>query len=462
MGSSKKSWEKRLVGERDPMTVDFVESLSYDKRLYKYDIVGSIAHAQMLAEQKLITRAELKAIKDGLIEISQEIAEGRFKFDKTYEDIHMAIEAALVAKIGEAGKKLHTGRSRNDQVATDIRLWMRDEIEVLRAKITGLQKAFVKLASKYVKDVMPGYTHLQRAQPIVIASYLLSFVEQLERDFIRLKNCKELLSISPLGSGAVAGSTLPLDRKSTAKQLGFSDISYSSIDAVSDRDFCAEFIFDCALIATHLSRLAEDWIIYSSDEFGFVRIDDSYCTSSSMMPQKRNPDVLELIRGKTAGVYGSLVAMLTILKAQPTGYNRDLQEDKIHIFSAADTVKASLDMVQAIVSHAKFDTRKISAGLEEGFLDATALAEYLVGKGMAFREAHGIVGALVTHCEKVNKKLADLSLDEFKKHSSLIDSDVYEYLGAKNVVNKYVTEGSAGPRQAKEQVAYWTSELGQR
>ncbi len=462
MGSSKKSWEKRLVGECDPMTVDFVESLSYDKRLYKYDIVGSIAHAQMLAEQKLITRAELKAIKDGLIEISQEIAEGRFKFDKTYEDIHMAIEAALVAKIGEAGKKLHTGRSRNDQVAADIRLWMRDEIGVLRAKITGLQKAFVKLAGKYVKDVMPAYTHLQRAQPIVIASYLLSFVEQLERDFIRLKNCKELLNISPLGSGAVAGSTLPLDRKSTAKQLGFSDISYSSIDAVSDRDFCAEFIFDCALIATHLSRLAEDWIIYSSDEFGFVRIDDSYCTSSSMMPQKRNPDVLELIRGKTAGVYGSLVAMLTILKAQPTGYNRDLQEDKIHIFSAADTVKASLDMVQAIVSHAKFDTRKISAGLEEGFLDATSLAEYLVGKGVAFREAHGIVGALVTHCEKVNKKLADLSLDEFKKHSSLIESDVYGYLGAKNVVNKYVTEGSAGPRQAKEQVAYWASELGQR
>ncbi|MDH4238450.1 MAG: argininosuccinate lyase [Phycisphaerae bacterium] len=462
MGKSKKSWEKRLVGQPDPLMVDFVQSLSYDKRLYKYDIVASIAHTQMLADQKLISKAELKEIKTGLIEISQEIEEGKFKFDKMCEDIHMAIETALVAKIGEPGKKLHTGRSRNDQVAADIRLWMRDEIEALQSKITAIQKAFVKLAEKYVKDVMPAYTHLQRAQPIVIAAYLLSFVEQFERDFIRLKNCRNMLKISPLGSGAITGSTLSLDRESTAKQLGFSDISYSSIDAVSDRDFCAEFIFDCALIATHLSRLAEDWIIYSSNEFGFVRIDDSYCTSSSMMPQKRNPDALELIRAKTAGVYGSLMAMLTILKAQPTGYNRDLQEDKIHIFSAADTVKASLVMAQAIVSHAKFDTKKISAGLEEGFLDATALAEYLVGKGIAFREAHGIVGSLVASCEKANKKLADLSLDEFKKNSPAIETDVYESLGPINVVAKYATDGAAGPKQAKEQIAYWNKQLAKR
>jgi argininosuccinate lyase len=462
MAKAEKSWEKRLGGEPDELTVDFVESLSVDKRLYKYDIVGSIAHAQMLAEQKLITKAELKQIKDGLIESSQEIAEGRFKFDKTYEDIHMAIEAALVAKIGEAGKKLHTGRSRNDQVATDVRLWMRDEIEILQAKITQLQKAFVKLAEKYSGDVMPAYTHLQRAQPIAIAVYLLSFVEQLDRDFMRLKNCTTLVNISPLGSGAVAGSTLALERKSTAKQLGFSDISYNAVDAVSDRDFCAEFIFDCALIATHLSRLAEDWIVYSSSEFGFVRIDDSYCTSSSMMPQKRNPDVLELIRAKTAGVYGSLMAMLTILKGQPSGYNRDLQEDKVHIFAASDTVKACLDIGRAVVLHAKFDTKKILAGLEEGFLDATALAEYLVGKGVAFREAHGVVGKLVVYCEKENKKLADLGLDELKRHCALMETDVYESLGAANVVGKYVTEGSAGFGQAKEQVAYWNKQLAQR
>ncbi len=306
---------------------------------------------------------------------------------------------------------------------------------------------------------MPAYTHLQRAQPVVIAMYLLSFVEQLKRDFIRLKNCGKMLKISPLGSGAIAGSTLPLDSESTAKQLGFSDISYNSIDATSDRDFCAEFIFDCALSATHLSRLAEDWIIYSSTEFAFVRIDDSHCTSSSMMPQKRNPDVLELIRAKTAGVYGSLMAMMTLLKAQPSGYNRDLQEDKIHIFSAADTVKASLDMAQAVVSLVKFDTKKISTGLEEGFLDATALAEYLVGKGVAFRQAHGIVGSLVAYCEKAEKKLADLTLDQFKEYSPLIDKDVYESIGVANVVAKYATEGAAGTRQAKEQIAYWKKQL---
>jgi argininosuccinate lyase len=458
----KKSWEKRLAGEPDELVVDFVESLSVDKRLYKYDIAGSIAHAQMLAEQKLISKDEFKQIKDGLIEISQEITEGRFKFDKSLEDIHMAIEAALIAKIGEAGKKLHTGRSRNDQVATDIRLWIRDEIEILQAKITLLQKAFVKSAGKYAEDVMPGYTHLQRAQPITIASYLLSFVEQLERDLARLKNCRELLNISPLGSGAVAGSTLPIERKSTAKQLGFADISYNSIDAVGDRDFCAEFIFDCALIATHLSRLAEDWIIYSSSEFGFIRINDSYCTSSSMMPQKRNPDILELIRAKTAGVYGSLMAMLTILKGQPSGYNRDLQEDKIHIFAASDTVRASLDMVCAVLAHMKFNTKKISAGLEEGFLDATALAEYLVGKGLAFRKAHGIAGSLVAYCEEQGKKLAELGLDEFKKHSPAIEADVYESIGTAKVVSKYVTEGAAGTKQAKEQIAYWQKQLAER
>jgi argininosuccinate lyase len=462
MTDIKKSWEKRLAGEPDKLMVDFVESLSYDKRLYKYDIVGSIAHAEMLAKQKLISKDEFKQIKEGLIEISEEIAEGRFKFDKRYEDIHMAVEAALIAKIGQAGQKIHTGRSRNDQVATDIRLWMRDQIETLQSKISTVQQAFVELAGKHTEDIMPAYTHLQRAQPIVIAAYLLSFVEQLERDYIRLKNCRSLLNISPLGSGAVAGSTLPLDRKSTAEQLGFSDFSYNSIDAVSDRDFCAEFIFDCALIAAHLSRLAEDWIIYSSNEFDFVRIDDSFCTSSSMMPQKRNPDCLELIRAKTGSVYGSLMAMLTILKAQPSGYNRDLQEDKIHIFAASDTVEASLDIVSAVVSHTMFNTKKISAGLQEGFLDATALAEYLVAKGVPFRQAHSIVGVLVTDCEKQNKKLADLSVDDLKKYSAFIEKDVYEYLGTENVARKYVTEGAAGPNQAKRQIAYWKNELDAR
>jgi len=462
MAKSKKSWEKRLAGTPDPITVDFVESLSVDKRLYKYDIAGSIAHARMLAAQKLISREQLKQISDGLIEISEEIAAGRFKFEPAYEDIHMVIEAALTEKIGDAGKKLHTGRSRNDQIATDLRLWMRDEIEILQAKLTGLQKALVKVAAKYPDSVMPGYTHLQRAQPIVVGMYLLSFVEQFERDYIRLANCRRLLNVSPLGSGAIAGSTLPLDRKYTARELGFSDISYNSIDAVGDRDFCAEFVFDCALTAAHLSRLAEDWILYASNEFGFVSIGDRYCTCSSMMPQKRNPDLLELIRAKTARVYGSLMAILTILKGQPSGYNRDLQEDKVHLFAAADTVRSSLDAARAVVLHTSFNTAAIAADINDGFLDATAMAEYLVSKGVAFREAHGIVGSLVAYCDKKGKRLGELDLNYLKQHCDLIDKDIYESLGAENVVSRYVTEGAAGPRQVRQQIKYWNRELAQR
>jgi argininosuccinate lyase len=462
MTQIKKSWEKRLSGGPDELTVNFVESLSIDNRLYKYDIVGSIAHAQMLAEQNLITKEELRQIKDALIEISEQIEAGKFKFQKHYEDIHMAIEAALVEKTGDAGKKLHTGRSRNDQVATDIRLWLRDEIEIMRGKITLLQKAFVKLAGQYVQDIMPGYTHLQRAQPVTIASYLLSFVEKLERDYIRLKNCRDLLNAGPLGSGAIAGSTLPLDRKNTAKQLGFADITYNSIDSVSDRDFCAEFIFDCTVIAAHLSSLAEDLILFASNEFSFLWVDDAFCTSSSMMPQKRNLDVAELIRGKTGGIYGSLVAMLTILKGQPSGYNRDLQEDKVHVFGSADTTEACLDMACAIVSNMKFRTGKITETLDNGFLDATALAEYLVRKGIPFRDSHGVVGTLVAYCEKQNKKLSQLSLDELKSHSAYIEEDVYQQLGAANVAANYVTEGAAGPKQAQRQVTYWSEQLSKR
>lgn len=462
MATEKKSWEKRLAGQPDEMTIDFVQSLSIDKRLYKYDIAGSIAHAKMLAEQKLITGGEFKLIKKGLLEIDEEISEGKFKFNKALEDIHMAIEAALIKKIGSAGEKLHTARSRNDQVATDVRLWMRDAIEVLRTRITLLQKAIVKLAAGYSTDVMPSYTHLQRAQPIVIAAYLLSFAERLERDFTRLDNCSQLLNVSPLGSGAVAGSTLPIERKSTAAMLGFGAVSGNSIDAVSDRDFCAEFIFDCSLIAAHLSGLSEDWILFSSNEFGFVTIDDSFCTSSSMMPQKRNPDLLELIRGKTGSVYGALMGMLTILKAQPTGYNRDLQEDKVHVFAANDCVSASLDIACAIVSHTKFNVKKIAAGLDEGFLDATALAEYLVGNGVAFRQAHGIVGSLVAECENKSENLAQVSLEKFKEYCPAIKKDVYQYLGAAKVAGNYVTEGSGGTKEAKKQIANWQKRLAKR
>lgn len=459
MAETQKSWEHRLAKATDSLAVDFVESLSFDTRLYKYDIAGSIAHAEMLCQQKLITKDELKQIKDGLFEISREIESGKFKFDKKLEDIHMAIESALIAKVGDAGRKLHTGRSRNDQVATDIRLWMRDEIEIIQAKINALQKAFVKLAEKYTNDVMPAYTHFQRAQPISIAAYLLSFVEQLNRDNIRLKNCRTILNLSPLGSGAVAGSSLPLDRKQTASLLGFSDITYNTIDAVSDRDFCAEFVFDCCLISAHLSKLAEDWIVFSTTEFDFIHIDDAFCTSSSMMPQKRNPDMLELIRGKTGSLYGSLMAILTILKALPSGYNRDLQDDKRHVFFASDTIEACIDMACAIVNNTVFKTEKIAAGIDKGFLDATALAEYLVKKGVPFRTAHGIVGSLVAKCEKENKNLSQISIEDFKKFSEVISDDVYKYLGGKNVANSYATTAASSPAQMAEQINYWKKHL---
>ena len=460
MTKQEKSWEKRLSGSVDELAVDFVESLSYDQRLYKVDIAGSIAHAEMLAAVKIITKAEAAEIKKGLLEIGDQIAGGKFKFDKTQEDIHMAIESALIKKIGEAGKKLHTGRSRNDQVATDVRLWMRDEIEILLTRITQLQLAFVKSASKYTGDIMPSYTHLQRAQPVTIASYLLSFVEMLARDYSRLKDCRDRLNVCPLGSGAVAGSTLPLDREMTAENLGFKDITYNSIDAVSDRDFCAEFIFCCSLISTHLSRLAEDWIIYTSGEFSFIQTDDAYCTSSSMMPQKRNPDMLELIRGKTGTVYGALMAMLTILKAQPSTYNRDLQEDKIHVFKAADYTDTCLQMTAAIVAHTTFNTKQITDGLDAGFLDATALAEYLVRKGIPFREAHGIVGSLVAQCEKeAKKKLAELSIDQFKAACDKIEEDVFETLNPAGVCQSYQSKGAAGPMDAEAQIQYWKGKL---
>ena len=460
MAKSEKSWQKRLSDQMDELAIDFLESLSYDKRLYKYDIAGSVAHAQMLAEKKFITKAELDEIKQALFEISDEITAGKFKFDKIHEDIHMAVEDALIKKTGDIGKKLHTGRSRNDQVATDMRLWMRDEIEIIQTRITLLQRALVRLAAKYDKDIMPAYTHLQRAQPVVIASYLLSFIEQLARDYQRLKNCRKILNISPLGSGAVAGSTLTLDREVTAQQLGFADITYNSIDAVADRDFCAEFIFDCSLIAAHLSKLAEDWIIFSSTEFSFITIDDKYCTSSSMMPQKKNPDILELIRAKTASVYGSLMAMLTILKAQPSTYNRDLQEDKIHVFNAADVVNASLEIAAAVVTNTTFNKKQIAAGLNSGFLDATALVEYLVKKSIPFRQAHQIVGSLVALCEQQGKKaLADLDIAQLKSACPSIDDDVYQVLLPQNLTESYITAGAAGPQQAAQQLLYWKNKL---
>jgi argininosuccinate lyase len=459
MTNAKKSWQSRMSQDQAELAIDFVESISIDQRLYKYDIAGSIAHAQMLSEQQLITKDDFRQIKKALTEIDEEIDGGKFQFDKKHEDIHMVIEAALIKKIGDVGKKLHTGRSRNDQVALDMRLWVRDRIVVISDLIKKLQKALVALACKQGYVVMPGYTHLQRAQPVLSGHYILALVEQLQRDYERFADTQKRVNVCPLGSGALAGSSLPLNRQLSAELLGFAGITRNSIDSISDRDFCAEFIFNVAMTAMHLSRLAEDWIIYSSQEFGFITIDDAYCTGSSMMPQKRNPDMLELIRGRTGSVYGNLIAFMTMLKGQPLAYNRDMQEDKKQAFDAADTIEASLCMATAIAGHITFNSEKISQNLKDGFLDATSLAEYLVCKGIAFRQAHGIVGQLVSKCEEQGMALAEVPLEQLQKACEKIGADVYESLTAVNVVKNYTVTGSAGQKQLQEQLEFWQNKL---
>jgi argininosuccinate lyase len=437
-----------------------VASIDVDRVLYRYDIAGSIVHARMLCEQKIITRQEFQAIQDGLKAVEADIASGSLPMPVELEDIHMVIESALIERIGEAGKKLQTGRSRNDQVALDLRLYVRDAIEALRAGIAGLQRAFVKLAQTQGRIVMPAYTHLQRAQPILAGHALMAYVEMLGRDDERLADCHKRVNVCPLGSGAVAGSTLPLDRARTAELLGFAQVSRNSIDATADRDFLCEFCFCCAMLAGHLSRWAEDWIIYATSEFGFIELADQYCTSSSMMPQKKNPDTLELIRGKSAAALAQLVGMMTLVKGLPLAYNRDLQDDKRFAFAAEAAVRQSLAVAEGIVSTVKFRPERIAAGLDAGFLDATALAEYLVGRGVPFRQAHHVVGGLVAKAEAQGKRLADLPLDALQAASDKVAPDVVDHLGPANVVKRYQPAGSAGEKQLDEQIGFWSRRLG--
>ena len=458
----KKSWQSRMTNEQNMLAVNFVESITFDNRLYTYDIAGSIAHATMLSEIKLITKSDLIKIKKALKEIEKEIASEKFKFDVQYEDIHMIIEDALIKKIGDVGKKLHTGRSRNDQVALDMRLWMRDEIVLLIDKLHQMQLALVTLAEIDGHIVMPGYTHLQRAQPIVAGHTILVFAEQVERDKARLIDLYKRVNVCPLGSGALAGSSLPLNRKRVAELLKFASITRNSIDSTSDRDFCAEFLFICSMIGMHLSRLAEEWILYSTEEFGFIKISDAFSTGSSMMPQKRNPDMLELLRGKTGSLYGNLIATLTMLKGQPLAYNRDMQEDKRHLFASSDSIESCLDIITAIILNTRLCPERIADGLENGFLDATAFAEYLVRKGVPFREAHHISGSMVGICEKQQITIAELPLKEMQKLCKKIDKDVLQYLGTKNVVAQYAVEGSGGIKQLKKQIAFWKKQLAKK
>ncbi len=454
-----KSWAHRLTAEADAVTAELLASLDVDKVLWRYDIAGSLAHAQMLTAQKIITRAEHAKIKKGLLTVARAIEADKLDMPIELEDIHMVIEKALIDRIGSLGGKLHTGRSRNDQVALDLRLWARDAADELLTDVKTLQKALVKLAAKSGDIVMPSYTHLQRAQPILAGHAVLAYVEMLQRDADRLADARKRINVCPLGSGAVAGTSLPLDRAMTAKLLGFTSFTRNSIDATSDRDFLVELAFCCAMISVHLSRWAEDWIIQSTSEFKMIELHDAYCTSSSMMPQKKNADTLELIRGKAANGIAQLTGLLTLIKGLPMSYNRDLQDDKRFAFPAVNGTLQALKVAAGVASTAKFNAKQIAAGLDEGFLDATSLAEYITAKGVPFRKAHGIVGKLVAKAESDGKSLGELTLAQLQKACKLIDKDVAGYLGAANVVKRYAPQGAGGPKQLTKQLGFWQRKL---
>jgi len=455
-----KSWHGRLTADADEATAAFVASLDIDRALWRYDVAGSIAHARMLREVNLLTARELARIRKGLLAIADDIEHGRLDMPVELEDIHMVIEKALIDRIGEPGAKLHTGRSRNDQVALDLRLWARDAADDLAGAIAAFQRALIGLAERQGQVVMPAYTHLQRAQPVLAGHTLCAYAEMLQRDADRLGDARKRIDVCPLGCGAVAGTSLPLDRARTAKLLGFGTVARNSIDATSDRDFLAELCFACALLGVHLSRWAEDWIVYASTEFSLIELHDAYCTSSSMMPQKKNPDTLELIRGKAAGAIAQLVGMLTLLKGLPLAYNRDLQDDKRFAFAAVGSIHQALTVAAGIAKTTRFNAEAIAETLDVGYLDATALAEYLVGQGVAFRQAHQIVGRLVARAGKDSTPLADLPIETLREACGTIGPDVYRHLGAANVVKRYAPNGAAGTKQLRKQLAFWRRKLG--
>jgi len=454
MKSKGKPWGGRFSEPTDRGVEAFTASLHFDRRLYRYDIEGSIAHARMLARQGILAKGEERAILKGLREILGEIEAGTFPFSADDEDIHMAVEKALIRRIGDAGGKLHTGRSRNDQVALDLRLYLRDEIDRVLGLITSLKAGFVDLAGKEMKTVLPGYTHLQKAQPVLLSHYLLAFREMLDRDEGRLRDCLKRVNVMPLGAAALAGTGLPIDRGFVARRLGFKEVTANSMDTVSDRDFVAEFLFAASLIMMHLSRFCEDLILWSTDEFGYVEIADAFTTGSSIMPQKKNPDVAELIRGKTGRVYGDLMALLVLLKGLPMTYNRDLQEDKEPLFDAADTLKACLRILTAMIGRLTFNRKRMEAGAEGGYATATDVAEYLVMKGVPFREAHGIVGRIVAYCiRKDRKPLTDLTLTEFRRFYPGFEKDVFRCLTVRQSVAARKAAGGTAEEAVRARIA---------
>jgi argininosuccinate lyase len=438
----------------------FSQSISFDWRLWEQDILGSLAHAAMLQKIGVLTEAEFLQIETAFDEIAQEITNGSFQWKAELEDVHMNIEAELTRR-APAGAKLHTGRSRNDQVALDMRMWLRDEIIELERGVRALQKALVGLGVKYSAVFIPGYTHLQRAQPVYFAHHVLAYVEMLERDSSRLMDCFHRTNVSPLGSGALAGSTLPLDREMVAKLLGFVDqdgearITQNSMDAVSDRDFAVEFCAVAALLATHLSRLAEDWILWSGAEFHFITLSDAYTTGSSLMPQKKNPDVAELTRGKTGRVFGNLFALLTLLKGLPMSYNRDLQEDKERLFDSADTVKSCVGLMAGLVENTSVNENVCRAAASDPALLATDLADYLVRKGVPFREAHDLVGSVVAASEEQKKPLNKWSGDDLRKIHPAFGDDVSQVFDLEKAMAQREMVGAPGTEQVAAQLARW-------
>ncbi len=457
--SAKKLWSGRFTEPTSAAVEAFTESISFDQRLWRHDIQGSIAHAQMLAARRIITAQEAGAIVRGLEGIAEDIISGNFVFSRDLEDIHMNIESNLTDRIGAAGKKLHTARSRNDQVALDLRLYLRDEIQSVISLLRGLGETLVVIAERHADIIMPGYTHMQRAQPVLLAHHLLAYVAMLERDRGRFSDCLRRMDVLPLGACALSGTSLPTDRAMVAKQLGFTSIAMNSIDAVSDRDFAVEFLAASAVLIMHLSRFAEELVLWSTEEFGFIEISDRFTTGSSIMPQKKNPDVAELIRGKTGRVFGNLMSLLTLMKGLPLAYNRDMQEDKLPVFDTADTVIACLTVMNGMLPEITFKTARLRATAGEGYSTATDLAEYLVRKGVAFREAHSITGRIVFHCIGKKIGLESLGLEELKTFSPVIEKDVYRILDPATSVAARTSYGGTSPAEVKRQIRHYRSLL---
>ncbi len=459
MSSSSPSRSGAFDAAVDKRVEKFTESISFDHRMYQQDIRGSIAHAQMLADQKILTADEAQQIEATLTDIKGEIESGKFQFRQELEDIHMNIEQVLIDRLGDVGRKLHTGRSRNDQCSTDARLWVRDAIDRLDGLLADLQAAFLSRCELDAGVIIPAYTHLQRAQPVLAPHYWLAYCEKYQRDRDRLADCRRRVNLCSLGTAALAGTTLPIDRENSAKRLGFEGLVANSLDSSSDRDYLLETVFCLSTIAIHLSGWAEEWILWSTVEFDFIQLPHEFCTGSSIMPQKINPDVLELTRGKTARVVGSLQTLLMLTKGLPLAYNRDLQEDKPPLFDAVDTVESCLEVAAPLVEGARLKLDSIAARLDRGFLDATTLMEYLIKRGLPQRTAHHLIGGLVKLATEKSVTLSQLPLEDFQSFDSSLDESVYDILGVDKAVEAFQSVGSTAPAMVASQVDLWKKRL---